>query len=402
MNFIISDTIADLKAEKTAVESQRKAFENDLKLSVERETKLKQTVKNIHAALETVESEKNALVETVKELRDDLNDKDKQIEKLKLEMNEAKVSLAHFKNEYNLADKRFKDASSDFQKCREKEFDTKDRFAKCKKQIEDTNEKLLSKIAESVTLMKNIQKFEKKVRELNRDIEGCRETVKETREELKKVRRDNAVLKETVRENDARFVTMKNQADKILRERDLIANQMLRKTDESELLEREVVKMQKTVERGNGMYNQRLEDMQMMKYEIKVLRSQGNVLKRAMDNTADMRHEVLKLHRQLNQERTKAKVLESEMVTPMNVHRWRKLSSLDPKRWMILKKYHRMQRSNFVQSMKIAKSEEINQALSEKIVMLEKELDRRPIAEVREKLMITRVSNKRYLGKMFH
>lgn len=72
---------------------------------------------------------------------------------------------------------------------------------------------------------------------------------------------------------------------------------------------------------GNLQYNERLEDIKFLKIEIKNLRSQRNLLARGSANTADMRQEVLQLNRVLCQERVRSRALESEMTTPMNVHR---------------------------------------------------------------------------------
>lgn len=46
------------------------------------------------------------------------------------------------------------------------------------------------------------------------------------------------------------------------------------------------------------------------------------MLARGSANTADMRQEVLQLNRVLVQERVRARALENEMTTPMNVHRF--------------------------------------------------------------------------------
>lgn len=142
-------------------------------------------------------------------------------------------------------------------------------------------------------------------------------------------------------------------------------------------------------ERGNGMYNERLEDIQIMTNEIKSLRSQSNILKRGLENTTDMRHEVLQLHRKLNQERTKRKVLEQEMTTPMNVLRWRKLSHFDPNRMDMMKKCQRLKRNVLILTTKAFKSEEVIKKMNEKIDLLEKELGRQPNEVVRDKLKAT-------------
>lgn len=95
---------------------------------------------------------------------------------------------------------------------------------------------------------------------------------------------------------------------------------------------------------GNSQYNDRLEDIKLLKIEIQNLRSQRNLLARGISNTVDMRQEVLQLNRVIVQERVRAKALENEMTTPMNVHRWRKLGGIDPDKAHLLTKIQTLQK----------------------------------------------------------
>lgn len=95
---------------------------------------------------------------------------------------------------------------------------------------------------------------------------------------------------------------------------------------------------------GNSQYRNRLEDIALLKIEIGNLRSQKNLLSRGLANTVDMRQEVLQLNRDLTQERVKAKALEQEMMTPMNIHRWRKLTGKDPNRMDLIVKIQTLQK----------------------------------------------------------
>lgn len=95
---------------------------------------------------------------------------------------------------------------------------------------------------------------------------------------------------------------------------------------------------------GESQYNKRLDDIRLLKIEICNLRSQRNLLTRGMSNTADMRQEVLQLNRVLTQERVRAKALEQEMMTPMNIHRWRKLSGRDPDKMDLIYKVQALQK----------------------------------------------------------
>lgn len=331
------------------------------------------------------------MTQSLKNLNEENEEKKKFLEKLKHELSEAHEQISHYKHEYSNSLKNLKDTRADFQRSIEREADVKDRLVKCKNQAEDTNEKLANKLEEIVSLMKKIKKFEKINRETKRDLERCQDTLRITRGEVKDLRHENKIQKDELRENDARFVKMKGQMDKILRERDLIANQMFRKNDENGVLEQQVVMLKMSIDRGNSLYQERLDDIKIMKNEILDLRSQCNVLKRGMENTFDMRHETLQLHRKLNQERVKVKALEEEMLTPINIHRWRKLRWLDPDRMKLTRKCHRYQRHSFRQMLKISRYEGIIKEMEDKNSNLRKELERYSNFNIQQKLVVTKV-----------
>lgn len=95
-------------------------------------------------------------------------------------------------------------------------------------------------------------------------------------------------------------------------------------------------------------YNDRLEDIRLLKIEVKNVRAKKNLLTRSLCNTVDMRQEVLQLTRDLTQERVKVKALEEEMSTPMNIHRWRKLSGKDPDKMDLIAKVQTLQKFVFI------------------------------------------------------
>lgn len=78
--------------------------------------------------------------------------------------------------------------------------------------------------------------------------------------------------------------------------------------------------------------------MRLMRVEIKNLRTERNVLRKDRENSADLRQELLQMHRLLNQERIKARAMQEEMMTPMNIHRWRSLKGRDPEKMDLILK----------------------------------------------------------------
>lgn len=95
---------------------------------------------------------------------------------------------------------------------------------------------------------------------------------------------------------------------------------------------------------GELQYNERLEDIRLLKIEIANIHSAKYLLTRGLCNVIDMRQEVLQLGRDLTQERVKSRALEEEMSTPMNIHRWHQLSGKDPEKMDLIFKVQTLQK----------------------------------------------------------
>ena len=92
---------------------------------------------------------------------------------------------------------------------------------------------------------------------------------------------------------------------------------------------------------GETQYKQRLEDIRILKLDIKRMRREKNILSKSVANVEDLRwnivianeilcnltfrRELYHVQREILKERTRCKALEEELENPMNIHRWRKL-----------------------------------------------------------------------------
>ena len=72
----------------------------------------------------------------------------------------------------------------------------------------------------------------------------------------------------------------------------------------------------------------RIEDIRLLKLEIKKLRREKTILQKRVSNVEDLRREVFHLQRELLRERTRCKALEEELENPMNIHRSRSVTSV--------------------------------------------------------------------------
>ena len=129
-------------------------------------------------------------------------------------------------------------------------------------------------------------------------------------------------LLKIIAEADAERVRQKKELDQVISERDILGTQLVRRNDELALLYEKIKIQQSVLNKGEVQYNQRLEDIRVLKLEIKKLRREKTILQKSVANVEDLRREVYHIQRELLRERTRCKALEEELENPMNIHRF--------------------------------------------------------------------------------
>ena len=136
-------------------------------------------------------------------------------------------------------------------------------------------------------------------------------------------------------------------------ERDNLGTQLIRRNDELALVYEKLRIQQTTLSKGETQYRERLEDIRLLKLEIKRLRREKTVLTKSSSSVEELRRELFQVQRELLRERTRCKALEEEVQTPLNVHRWRRLEGSDPNTYEMIQKVQTLQKRL------IAKTEEV-------------------------------------------
>lgn len=76
---------------------------------------------------------------------------------------------------------------------------------------------------------------------------------------------------------------------KVIRERDNLGKQLLCRNDERELLYEKIRIQQSILSKGDFHYNQRMEDIRLLKLEIKRQQRKKSILDKTVPNTEDLR-----------------------------------------------------------------------------------------------------------------
>lgn len=184
-----------------------------------------------------------------------------------------------------------------------------------------------------------------------KDKDGLMKEIEKVRSESQlagqnKVASEKEVQKLLDREKklEVEITTKTGEIEKTVSRMEVMNARLSEKKQDIDVLERKVSVQQKVIERGEINYNERLEDCRLLKLEIKRLKEDNTFLESDTRNLTAMKKEVLKLERELMQQKSRNKVLQTELENPLNVHRWRRLEGKDPETLELIQKINHLQK----------------------------------------------------------
>jgi len=166
------------------------------------------------------------------------------------------------------------------------------------------------------------------------------------------------------------------------------------------LLYEKIKILQSTLAKGEVQYQERLEDIRLLKFKIADLKSELRIVKSQASQIGDLRKEVYTLQQYLLTERLQVKALSEELENPLNYHRWRKLEGTDPDTWEMLQKIQTLQKRLIKKTEEVVAKDVIIQEKEKLYIELKNLMARQPGPEVAEQLSIYQQNLKEKTGQM--
>lgn len=204
--------------------------------------------------------------------------------------------------------------------------------------IETLKGKVTYRDAEIGKLQLQIDKMEKERRMLKNDLRTSQLNHQHTRAELFEKKKENDKFLKSQQEEVRKLTRLQRDLDNMIDEKNSVCATLNRKEEQCNELKTELDNLQRTHDLLQAEFTQNCDDMKLMRTEIKNLLTERNVLRKDRESAANLRQELLQMHRVLNQQRVKARALQEEMMTPMNIHRWRNLKGKDPQKCDLIQK----------------------------------------------------------------
>ncbi|NWV41309.1 CFA58 protein, partial [Grantiella picta] len=208
----------------------------------------------------------------------------------------------------------------------------------------------------------------------------------ETKAYIENQEAEERKLLKIIAEADAERVKQKKEFDKVLCERHALGTQLIRRNDEVALLYEKIKIQQAILNRGESEYRQRMEDMRILKLEIKKLRREKGILGKTVASVEELRFEFNHMQNELLREQTRCKILEEELQKPLQVHRWRRLEASDPTTYELILKVQRLQKRLITKTGEVIEKEFLLQEKEKLYVELRHVLARQPGPEAVEQL----------------
>ncbi|XP_055909034.1 cilia- and flagella-associated protein 58 [Eupeodes corollae] len=273
---------------------------------------------------------------------------------------------------------------------------------KLRKQIEALNNdlkvlrnRISNKDGEISKFQLQIDKMEKERRMLKGEVRNSQLAYQQTRSELQEKRLENDQFSKSLQEDENKLSRQKKELDNIIQEKNSVSVQLTKRTEELSELKDRMHNLQAAYDQTEKQYGQCQDDMRLMRVEIHNLRTERNVLRKDRESAADLRKELLQMHRVLNQQRIKARALQDEMLTPMNVHRWRNLRGRDPEKMDLIHKIQVLRKqilaqnvNNLEQSRALEESQRLYEALKEFMLKLPSYKIKDELNEVKHNLFV--------------
>ncbi|KAJ0170912.1 hypothetical protein K1T71_013684 [Dendrolimus kikuchii] len=331
-------------------EQRRKQLEHELEVNATQITKQRLIIRQMEKDKDRMLEEAIALNEKIDDISEevrlrmaDILDLTKALREEAIKARKLSVALDATRAERNMLHKNYTESLDEIQ-------DLKQKLKMLAYQIEQLKEDISGKEVGLKSCEGVLAKCNKKNEQLRTEIQAGITKLSEARADIAALRQEEARLNRIVQEGDTARAKLMKELEGLMNERDVVGAQLVRRNDEISLLYEKIRILEVTLHRGEKQYEQRVEDIRLLRLEIIRLRKEKNLLSKGIENMTDLRLEVFNLERELGRERLRVRALEEALETPLNVHRWRKLQGTDPESVRLTQKLRLTQKKVLAQS----------------------------------------------------
>ncbi|XP_019635813.1 PREDICTED: cilia- and flagella-associated protein 58-like [Branchiostoma belcheri] len=369
-------------------EQSKKNLEQEIQNYKEEAAKQRKIIYQLEKERDRYINEASELTQKVLQHMEDVKVREMQIFDYKKKIAEAETKLKQQQNLYEAVRSDRNLYSKNLIESQDEITEMKRKLKIMNHQIDQLKEEITAKEDALVKEHLEHERVRKEKEALKAELQRMKQQAAESKAYIEAQEAEERKLLKIIAEADAERMRQKKELDQVISERDILGTQLVRRNDELALLYEKIKIQQSTLNKGEIQYRQRLEDIRLLKLEIKKLRREKAILTKNCANVDDLRREVYHIQRELLRERTRCKALEEELENPMNIHRWRKLEGSDPSTYEMIQKIQTLQKRLIQKTEEVVEKELLIQEKEKLYVELKHILARQPGPEVAEQLQI--------------
>lgn len=369
-------------------EQTRKNLEQEIQNYKDEAQKQRKIIFQLEKERDRYINEAGELTQKVLQHMEDVKVREMQIFDYKKKIAEAETKLKQQQNLYEAVRSDRNLYSKNLIESQDEITEMKRKLKIMNHQIDQLKEEITAKESALVKEHLEHQRVEKEKDALKAELQRMKQEAAESKAYIEQQEAEERKLLKIISEADQERMRQKKELDQVISERDILGTQLVRRNDELALLYEKIKIQQSTLNKGEIQYRQRLEDIRLLKLEIKKLRREKGILTKNVANIEDLRREVYHAQRELLRERTRCKALEEELENPMNIHRWRKLEGSDPSTYEMIQKIQTLQRRLIQKTEEVVEKELLIQEKEKLYMELKQILARQPGPEVAEQLQM--------------
>uniref|UniRef100_A0A803JYP9 Cilia and flagella-associated protein 58 n=1 Tax=Xenopus tropicalis TaxID=8364 RepID=A0A803JYP9_XENTR len=306
-------------------EQSKKNLEEEIQSYKEEAQKQRKIIYQLEKERDRYINEASDLTQKVLQHMEDIKVREMQIFDYKKKIAEAETKLKQQQNLYEAVRSDRNLYSKNLIEAQDEITEMKRKLKIMNHQVDQLKEEISSKESVLVKVHLEHQRIEKEKEALKAELQKMKQQSVETKQLIDNQEAEEKKLLKIISEADAERLRQKKELEQVISERDILGSQLVRRNDELALLYEKIKIQQSILNKGEIQYKQRVEDIRLLKLEIKKLRREKGILTKTVANVEELRREVYHMQRDLLKERTRCRALEEELENPMNVHRWRKL-----------------------------------------------------------------------------
>lgn len=367
-------------------ESTKKSLEQDIQSYRDEASKQRKIIYQLEKERDRYINEASELTQKVLQHMEEVKVREMNLFDYKKKIAEAETKLKQQQNLYEACRSDRNLYSKNLVEAQDEISEKKRKLKIMTHQIDQLKEEIAARHTDNKKQDEKLSRTEKEKDQLKEKYQRALLMKDSTQNELEQMSKEVKNLNDLIRDADEERKRQQKDLQQVVSERDILGTQLVRRNDELALLYEKIKIQQSTLAKGEIQYRQRLQDIRLLKLEIKKLRREKAILLKNVSSIDDLRKEVYHTQRELLRERTRCKALEEELENPMNIHRWRKLEASDPSQYEMILKIQALQKRLIDKTEEVVEKELAIQEKEKLYVELKQILARQPGPEVSEQL----------------